>query len=188
MPGAAAYDDNYGITYFDGLVCDYECGDSSQPYYVTCFSNWVEECSALSAPGFDITVGGFDSHGTSQATAHCSGAAALMFERGGCPLTAWQARSIIYNTAYDIWFAFPYCPLPPPPRHLDALAAVLAVPPWCPGDFNGDRNVDLADLSILIAHFGSSVDRCSNGDLDGDGDVDLADLSVLIARFGTNCD
>jgi hypothetical protein len=111
-----------------------------------------------------------------------------MFERGGCPLTAWQARSIIYNTAYDIWFAFPYCPLPPPPRHLDALAAVLAVPPWCPGDFNGDRNVDLADLSILIAHFGSSVDRCSNGDLDGDGDVDLADLSVLIARFGTNCD
>jgi len=53
MPVAAAYDDNYGITYFDGLVCDYECGDSSQPYYLTCFSNWVEECSALSAPGFD---------------------------------------------------------------------------------------------------------------------------------------
>lgn len=58
----------------------------------------------------------------------------------------------------------------------------------CPGDVNGDQNVGLTDLSILLANFGtSSGATLAEGDTDGDGDVDLSDLSQLLANFGTSC-
>ncbi len=52
-----------------------------------------------------------------------------------------------------------------------------------PGDLDGDGDVDLTDLSTLLAEFG-----CTSGctaDIDGDGDVDLTDLSILLSNFGT---
>jgi hypothetical protein len=48
-----------------------------------------------------------------------------------------------------------------------------------PGDLNGDGNVDLSDLGILLASF--EID--GGGDLDGDGDTDLSDLGILLANF-----
>ena len=51
-----------------------------------------------------------------------------------------------------------------------------------PGDLDGDGDVDLTDLSILLGEFG-----CTSGctaDIDGDGDVDLTDLSILLSNFG----
>ena len=69
-----------------------------------------------------------------------------------------------------------------------------AVPGWfaqaapCDGDVNGDGQVDLPDLSILLSHFGTSSGASpGDGDLDGDGDVDLQDLSNLLANFGMLC-
>jgi hypothetical protein len=60
--------------------------------------------------------------------------------------------------------------------------------PACPGDLDGDDDVDLADLSILLAHYGlTGGAEYEDGDLDGDGDVDLADLSALLAVYGTAC-
>ncbi len=60
--------------------------------------------------------------------------------------------------------------------------------PDCPGDVDGDGDVDLADLSALLTNFGQSSGAArEDGDLDGDGDVDLADLSDLLTYFGTNC-
>lgn len=56
----------------------------------------------------------------------------------------------------------------------------------CPADLNGDGQVDLADLSILLTHFGSSGGP-ADGDLNGDGNVDLADLSILLVDFGSTC-
>lgn len=56
----------------------------------------------------------------------------------------------------------------------------------CPGDLNGDRLVDLSDLSVLLSDFGCTGGTCG-GDLDGDGDADLADLSQLLSVFGTTC-
>ena len=53
-----------------------------------------------------------------------------------------------------------------------------------PGDLDGDGDVDLADLAILLAHYGMSGAGYEDGDLDGDGDVDLADLSTLLANYG----
>ena len=61
-------------------------------------------------------------------------------------------------------------------------------PPPCQGDTNGDRTVDLTDLSTLLAHFGNASGMTrADGDMDGDGDVDLTDLSALLAVFGTSC-
>ena len=57
----------------------------------------------------------------------------------------------------------------------------------CPGDLDGDSDVDLADLQILLAHYGQTGAEYSDGDLDGDGDVDLADLQALLTVYGVNC-
>ena len=69
------------------------------------------------------------------------------------------------------------------------LSATRACGPDCPGDFNGDATVGLADLSVLLAHYGmTSGAQYEDGDMDSDGDVDLADLSQFLALYGTDCD
>jgi hypothetical protein len=58
-----------------------------------------------------------------------------------------------------------------------------AVAPPCPGDLDGDSDVDLDDLTLLLQAFGTST----AGDIDGDGDTDLDDLTLLLQAFGTVC-
>jgi hypothetical protein len=58
----------------------------------------------------------------------------------------------------------------------------------CPADSNRDGVVGLADLSILLTHFGASDGATvEDGDTNLDGDVNLADLSNLLANFGQTC-
>jgi hypothetical protein len=60
--------------------------------------------------------------------------------------------------------------------------------PACRGDLDGDNDVDLSDLAILLANYGTTSGAAyTDGDLDGDGDVDLADLAGLLAVYGTSC-
>ncbi len=60
--------------------------------------------------------------------------------------------------------------------------------PDCPSDLNGDGVINLEDLAILLANYGTAGGAApEDGDLDGDGDVDLADLSALLAVYGTTC-
>ena len=57
-----------------------------------------------------------------------------------------------------------------------------------PGDLDGDGDVDLADLQLLLASYGKSSgdpNFNSDADFDEDGDVDLADLQFLLSAYGT---
>jgi hypothetical protein len=57
----------------------------------------------------------------------------------------------------------------------------------CPGDTDGDHDVDLSDLTTVLALFGSSGSS-PPADVDRDSDVDIGDLALLLAHFGSTCD
>ena len=69
-----------------------------------------------------------------------------------------------------------------------STGATLTVSTPCPGDLDGDLDVDLADLAVILSNFGTPFGALpEDGDLDGDGDVDLTDLAVMLSNFGTTC-
>lgn len=63
----------------------------------------------------------------------------------------------------------------------------LTARPACPGNTDGDDDVDLSDLGVILANYGGPGGCVNQGDLDGDGDVDLSDLGIVLAAFGSVC-
>ena len=61
---------------------------------------------------------------------------------------------------------------------LSSFAATTGSP-----DLNGDGQVDIRDLSLLLINFGKSGSSLK-GDLNGDGRVAIQDLSLLLVGFG----
>jgi|GEM_PF-1638035 len=53
------------------------------------------------------------------------------------------------------------------------------------GDLDGDGQVGINDLAIVLAHYNQSGLGYLDGDLDGDDDVDLDDLAILLGLYGT---
>ena len=60
--------------------------------------------------------------------------------------------------------------------------ATLTITGLCPADFDGDGDVDAADLAELLLAWGQNPG--SHADFDGDGDVDAADLAELLLAWG----
>lgn len=68
------------------------------------------------------------------------------------------------------------------------LYGLAEVEGGCVGDLDGNGDVSLQDLAILLSHFGTtSGANPEDGDIDNDDDVDLQDLATLLSRFGTQC-
>jgi len=66
------------------------------------------------------------------------------------------------------------------------LATPPPPPPPCVGDTDGDRDVDLSDLAVVLGAFGT-VSANMPGDLNGDGEVNLTDLAIVLSQFGVTC-
>ncbi len=67
------------------------------------------------------------------------------------------------------------------------VQAYQTAPAGCLGDLNGDRIVDLTDLTILLAHYGMQGAGAGDGDLNGDTVVDLTDLALQLTVYGQVC-
>lgn len=58
----------------------------------------------------------------------------------------------------------------------------------CPGDTNGDRVVNFADLNQVLSQFGQSgAPGTLAGDVNNDGVVNFADLNIVLSNFGLAC-
>lgn len=63
---------------------------------------------------------------------------------------------------------------------------VVEAQPTCPGDTDGDGDVDMNDLSRVLADFGLSGEFVG-GDNDLNGVCDFLDLNRTLSFFGTSC-
>jgi len=147
---------------------------------------------SICAPGVDTLSTSNDCtgyatlSGTSMATPHVSGTVALMLEANP-GLDHFAVKDILMSTALDL--GDPGFDNESGMGRVNAFEAVLAaLEPTCPGDLDGDNDIDLSDLSQLLAHYGTtSGAEYEDGDIDGDGDVDLSDLSALLSVYGDVC-
>jgi len=66
------------------------------------------------------------------------------------------------------------------------VTVVQAKMPLLPGDANKDGKVDVSDLGILAANYGTTSGAAwAMGDFNNDGKVDVSDLGILAANYGT---
>jgi hypothetical protein len=59
--------------------------------------------------------------------------------------------------------------------------------PDCPGDVDGDNDVDISDLGVLLSNFGQGGATINDGDLNGDTFVNITDLGILLSAYGDAC-
>ncbi len=116
--------------------------------------------------------------GTSFSSPYAAGVAALILSANPS-LSASEVETIMQTTCRDM-STIGYDTLTGWGM-LNAEEAVrVALPPSCPLDFNGDRNVDGGDLGILLGSWGTS-----ENDINGDGTTDGMDLGIFLGSWGS---
>jgi subtilisin family serine protease len=139
----------------------------------------------LSAPGvaiYSTTPGGghgFDS-GTSMASPHAAGAAALVISSGvtdanGNGRINDEVRAILAQSADDLGAAGR------DPLYGWGLVNAARAAVACKGDGERDGDVDGSDLAMFLGHYAAGN---AGGDLNGDHAVDGSDLIILLTHFG----
>jgi hypothetical protein len=53
-----------------------------------------------------------------------------------------------------------------------------------PGDANGDGQVDINDLTVVLSNYNQTGMTWSQGEFTGDGKVDINDLTIVLAHYG----
>jgi hypothetical protein len=79
------------------------------------------------------------------------------------------------NTISDSFSIIGTAPTPPPPP---------PPPPAPTADLNGDRIVNILDLSVLLSNW-NKTGTGLKGDINGDNVVNVLDLSALLSKWGT---
>jgi len=69
----------------------------------------------------------------------------------------------------------------------EALMWRGGVGPVCPGDIDGDMDVDSTDLNVVLTDFGCTPPAPCPGDADQDQDTDSTDLNIVLSTFGASC-
>ena len=67
-----------------------------------------------------------------------------------------------------------------------SLGTIFALMVFGPGDANGDGQVNVNDLTIVLSNFGQTGCSWAQGCMDGDptGTVDVNDLTIVLSDFG----
>ena len=90
--------------------------------------------------------------------------------RGG----SWYDRSSILASSYRSHANTPTYP------YSDVGFRVASLEP---GDANGDHQVDINDLTIVLANYNQTGMTWSQGEFTGDGTVDINDLTIVLANY-----
>ena len=73
--------------------------------------------------------------------------------------------------------------------NLDHASVFVGFGAPCPGDTNGDGQVNFADLNAVLTLFGAAGEPGFAGaDLNSDGVVNFLDLNTVLTHFGSDCD
>ena len=126
---------------------------------------------------------------------------------GGGPILYLVGSQFVSDIADGVSIALTDAPIPPdvaqmiaggqthlqimspqgPQNDVSGMLEPVQVEQPCPGDLDGDGQVGLSDLAVILANYGRTDARPEDGDLDGDGDVDLEDLARMLALYGSMC-
>ena len=68
--------------------------------------------------------------------------------------------------------------------NLDDGTHFVGVTPLCPGDVDGDLDIDFDDLNAVLSNWNTPGPV---GDLNGSGLVDFDDLNEVLSNWGVNC-
>ena len=110
--------------------------------------------------GFEIG-GARDTEGTGATVDRLKGAADEV------RVFTWDGINTIFNAATDLEYG------------------QSVAPPQNPGDANGDKQVDINDLTIVLTNYGQTGMVWSQGDFNGDHQVDINDLTIVLTDYGT---